>query len=75
MPTCPYNVDTLEPCFYIVKVFFLFLLNYICCGYLLELPQLGGSLLEPPQFCGSLLEPPQFCGSLLELPQLGGSKE
>ena len=48
--TCLYNVDPLEPHFYIVKlgftgvyIIFLFLLKNIDCGNLLELPRRGGS--------------------------------
>ena len=50
MKTCPCNVYPLEPHFYIAKLgypgvylFFLFLLQNIDCGYLLEPPHLGGS--------------------------------
>ena len=49
--TCLYNVDSLKPHFYIVKleftgvyiIFFLFLLKNIDCGYSLEPPRRGGS--------------------------------
>ena len=48
--TCLYNVDPLEPHFYIVKlgftgvyIIFLFLLKNIDCGYSLEPPRRGGS--------------------------------
>ena len=48
--TCLYNVDPLEPHFYIVKlgftgayIIFLFLLKNINCGYSLEPPRRGGS--------------------------------
>ena len=48
--TCPCNVYPLEPHFYIAKLgyagvhlFFLFLLQNIDCGYLLEPPRRGGS--------------------------------
>ena len=48
--TCLYNVDPLEPHFYIVKlgftgvyIIFLFLLKNIDCGYSLEPPCWGGS--------------------------------
>ena len=49
-----YNVDPLEPHFYIVKlgftgayIIFLFLLKNIDCGYSLELPRRGGSKEYP----------------------------
>ena len=52
--TCPCNVYTLEPHFYIVKLgyagvylFFLFLLQNIDCGYSLEPPRRGGSNVYP----------------------------
>ena len=52
--TCPCNVYPLEPHFYIVKLgyagvylFFLFLLQNIDCGYLLEPPRRGGSNVYP----------------------------
>ena len=38
-----YNFDPLKPHFYIVKLFFLFLLNNIDCGYLLKLRRQGSS--------------------------------
>ena len=48
--TCLYNVDPLEPHFYIVKlgfmgvyIIFLFLFKNIDCGYSLEPPRRGGS--------------------------------
>ena len=48
--TCLYNVDPLEPHFYIVKlgftgvyIIFLFLLKNIDCGYSLEPPRRDGS--------------------------------
>ena len=48
--TCLYNVDPLEPHFYIVKlgftgvyIIFLFLLKNIDCGYSLEPPRQGSS--------------------------------
>ena len=49
MPNIVYNLDTLKPHFYIVKlgftgvlVIFLFLLINIDCGYSLELPRRCG---------------------------------
>ena len=50
--TCLYNFDPLKPHFYIVKlgftrVFFLFLLKNIDCGYSLEPPLRGGSKEYP----------------------------
>ena len=52
--TSPCNVYPLEPHFYIAKLgyagvypFFLFLLQNIDCGYLLEPPRRGGSNVYP----------------------------
>ena len=52
--TCPCNVYTLDPHFYIEKLgfagvylFFLFLLQNIDCGYSLEPPRRGGSNVYP----------------------------
>ena len=58
MKTCPCKVYPLKPHFYIVKLgyagvylFFLFLLQNIDCGYLLELPRQGGSNVYPQTMC------------------------
>ena len=55
-----YNVDLLEPHFYIVKlgfkgvyIIFLFLLKNIDCGYLLELPRQGNSNEYPQSVFGA----------------------
>ena len=52
--TCPCNEYPLKPHFYIAKLgyvgvylFFLFLLQNIDCGYLLEPPRRGGSNVYP----------------------------
>ena len=57
MKTCLYNSDPLKPHFYIVKLgftgeilFFLFLLENIDYGYLLELPCQGGSNEYPQSY-------------------------
>ena len=54
MKMCLCNVYPLEPHFYIAKLgyagvylFFLFLLQNIDCGYLLEPPRQGGSNVYP----------------------------
>ena len=51
---CPWKVHSLKPQFYTVKLGFtgvyllsLFLINYIECGYSLELPSRGGSNVYP----------------------------
>ena len=52
--TCPCNVLSLEPHFYIAKLgyvgvylFFLFVLQNMDCGYSLEPPRRGGSNVYP----------------------------
>ena len=64
--TCPCNVYPLEPHFYIAKLgyagvylFFLFLLQNIDCGYLLEPPRRGGSNVYPQSMFGFLIFAPK----------------
>ena len=58
MKTCLCNVYLLEPHFYVAKrgyaevyLFFLFLLQNIDCGYLLELPPRGGPYVYTQYIC------------------------